>query len=72
MDAVPSSDVVGRRHHAPLLRRTAHVNWFADQFRLVAFLHRGVKGVHVAVENHNQIVVHVAGDAQAVADDDRR
>ena len=54
VDAVLAGDVVGRRHHAPLLRRAAHDDRLADQFRPVPLLDRGVEGIHVDVQDHRQ------------------
>ena len=47
--AVLAGNVVGRRHHAPLLWRAAHDDRLADQFWPVTLLDRGVKGVLIYV-----------------------
>ena len=47
-----SDGVVGSGHHAPALGRATDDDRTADQFRPVAFLDRGVKGVHVRMKDH--------------------
>jgi len=52
VNAVSSCLVVGCCDDASSLWRPAYDDWFADQLGPIAFLNRGVEGIHVDVEDH--------------------
>ena len=52
MDAKLADRIVGCRHHTASLRASAYDDRLSGEVRSVALLDRGIKGVHVDVDNH--------------------
>ena len=68
MDTKLTDDIVGCRHHASLIGIPSNDDRLALEFRPIALFDRGVKGVHVGVDDHSApiaIATLLLSDAQS-------
>jgi len=54
MNPEVAGGVIGGRHDPALFGRTSHDDWPTDKFRTIPLLDRGVKSVHVDVNDHRK------------------